>query len=180
MTIIGDSQLNRLDGGKLNNNKRKVELKTKGGMKKKDLVEKVGIPESNVIIVHADTCDIKAKTPEELRDETITTLQAVKVKVLVRSKKNFVLKDTFYQSKNIIPSLNKKNLLELFLWYFEKRKKCTAQMSSCDVTGGISSRDLTHVKAEQMNIAAQLLVISNFKFSAVLQTFVIKLQDVYF
>ena len=55
-------------------------------------------------------------------------------------------------------------------------------MSPSDVTGGILSRDLTHVKAEQMNIAAQLIVISilNFKFSADLQAFVIKLQDVYF
>ena len=53
-------------------------------------------------------------------------------------------------------------------------------MSSCDETGGILSRDLTHVKAKQLNIAAQLIVISNFKFSAVLQPFVIKLQDVYF
>ena len=33
-----------------------------------------------VIAVHAGTCDIKTKTPEELRDEIITTLQAVKVK----------------------------------------------------------------------------------------------------
>ena len=80
VTIVGDSQVNRLDGGKLNNNKRKVELKTKGGMKIKDVVEKVGISKSNVIIVHAGTCDIKAKTPEELKDEIITTLQAVKVK----------------------------------------------------------------------------------------------------
>ena len=57
-----------------------MELKTKGGMKIKDVVEKVGISKSNVINVHAGTCDIKAKTPEELRDEIITTLQAVKVK----------------------------------------------------------------------------------------------------
>ena len=33
-------------------------------------------------------------------------------------------------------------------------------MSLCDVTQGILSRDLTHGKAEQMNIAAQLIVIS--------------------
>ena len=43
------------------------------------LSKKVGISESNVIIVNA-TCDIKAKTPEELRVELITTLQVVNVK----------------------------------------------------------------------------------------------------
>ena len=78
--IVGDSQVNCFGGGKLNNNIRKVEFKTKGGMKIKDVVEKVGISESNVKIVHAGTCGIKAKTPEELRNEVITTVQAVKVK----------------------------------------------------------------------------------------------------
>ena len=80
VTIVGDSQVNRLDGGKLNTNKRKVEMKTKGGTKVKDVVERVGKCNSDVIIVHAGTCDVKTKTPEELRDKIITTLQAVKVK----------------------------------------------------------------------------------------------------
>ena len=80
VTIFGDSQVNRLDGEKLCNNKRKVEMKTKGGMKVKDIVERVGTCNSNVIIVLAGTSDIKTETPEELRAEVITTLQAIKVK----------------------------------------------------------------------------------------------------
>ena len=72
---------------KLCNNKRKVTMKTKGGMKVKDVVDKVCTimtklhkTNSNVIIVYKGTCDIKTKTPEELKDEIITTLQAVKLK----------------------------------------------------------------------------------------------------
>ena len=52
---------------------------------------------------------------DENQDET-------KVKVLVTSKNNFVVKDTFYQSKNIIPSSSKKNRLELFYVALKKEK----------------------------------------------------------
>ena len=57
-----------------------MEKKAKGGMRIKDVVNKVGVCDSDVIIVHAGTCDIKAKTPEELRGEIITTLEAIKAK----------------------------------------------------------------------------------------------------
>ena len=70
-----------LEWWKLCNNKRKVTMKTKGGMKVKDVVDKVCTimtklhkTNSNVIIVYKGTCDIKTKTPEELKDEIITTL----------------------------------------------------------------------------------------------------------
>ena len=53
--------MNCLDGGKFCNNKRKVEMETKGGMKVKDVVQRLGICNSNVIIIHAGTCDIKTK-----------------------------------------------------------------------------------------------------------------------
>ena len=68
VTIVGDSQVNRLDGERLCNKKRKVEMKTKGGTKVKDIVKRIGTCNSNVIIFHAVTCEIKTKTPEDLRD----------------------------------------------------------------------------------------------------------------
>ena len=66
--------MNRLDELKLCNDYRKVEKKAKGGMKMKDIANKVGVSNSDVIIVHAGTCEIKNKTPEELRDEIVTAL----------------------------------------------------------------------------------------------------------
>ena len=60
VTIVGDSQVNRLDEMKLCNDSRKVEKRAKGGMKIKDVVNKVGVCNGDVIIVHAGTCDIKA------------------------------------------------------------------------------------------------------------------------
>ena len=80
VTIVGDSQVNRLDEMKLCNDSRKVEKRAKGGMKIKEVVNKVGVCNSDVIIVHAGTCDINAKTPEELRDEIIAALQAIKAR----------------------------------------------------------------------------------------------------
>ena len=49
-------------------------------MKVKDVVERSGICNSSIIIVHVGTYNIKTTTPEELRGEIIITLQAVKVK----------------------------------------------------------------------------------------------------
>ena len=66
VTIVGDSHVNRPDEMKLCNDSRKVEKRAKGGMKIKDAINKVGVCNSDVIIVHAGTCDIKAKTLEEL------------------------------------------------------------------------------------------------------------------
>ena len=42
VTIVGDSQVNHLNSEKLCNNKRKIEMKTKGDMKVKVAVERVG------------------------------------------------------------------------------------------------------------------------------------------
>ena len=55
-------------------------MKTKGGTKVRDIVERVDTCNRNVIIVDAGTCDITTTTPEELRVEIITSLKATKVK----------------------------------------------------------------------------------------------------
>ena len=81
--------MNRLDEMKLCNDSRKVEKRAKGGMKIKDVVNKVGVCNSDVIIVHAGTCDIKAKTPEEFSDEIITALQAIKEPGTIAPKLHF-------------------------------------------------------------------------------------------
>ena len=41
-----------------------MEKKTKGVIEIKGVVKKVGVCSSNVIIVHAGTCDIKTETPD--------------------------------------------------------------------------------------------------------------------
>ena len=60
VTIVGDSQVNQLDEMKLCNGSRKVKKRAKGGMEIKDVVNEVGVCNSDV---HAGTCDIKAKHP---------------------------------------------------------------------------------------------------------------------
>ena len=55
VTMIGDSQLKRLQPEKLCNNQYTVDIRAFGGMKIQQAAKKLGKCDSNIIIVHAGT-----------------------------------------------------------------------------------------------------------------------------
>ena len=77
ITIVGDSQLKRLDETKLSNHHHQVEIIAKGGSRIRQATQQVGKSESNIIVVHAGTNDIKSSNPEELSDAIIETLNKI-------------------------------------------------------------------------------------------------------
>ena len=75
--IAGDSQLRRIEDSKLSNDHRQVEIKCKPGMKIKQLVNKVGKCDKEIIIIHAATNDVKSNEPESLCEQVINTLKQI-------------------------------------------------------------------------------------------------------
>ena len=79
ITVIGDSQLRYLDGTRLTNNHHEVHVVADPGariakMKNQRRLE----PDSDVIIVHAGTNNLKSATPIQLSNEIIETLDDIK------------------------------------------------------------------------------------------------------
>ena len=79
ITVIGDSQLRYLDGTRLTNNHHEVHVIADPGariakMKNQRKLE----PDSDVIIVHAGTNNLKSATPVQLSNEIIETLDDIK------------------------------------------------------------------------------------------------------
>lgn len=79
ITVIGDSQLRYLDGTRLTNNHHEVHVIADPGariakMKNQRRLE----PDSDVIIVHAGTNNLKSATPVALSNEIIETLDDIK------------------------------------------------------------------------------------------------------
>ena len=77
ITIVGDSQLKRLDETKLSNHHHQVEIIAKGGSRIRQATQQVGKSESDIIVVHAGTNDIKSSNPEALSDAIIETLNKI-------------------------------------------------------------------------------------------------------
>ena len=77
VTMIGDSQLKRLQPEKLCNNHHTVDIRAFGGMKIQQAAKKLGKCDSNIIIVHAGTNNVQDSSPETLVHETMTTLNKI-------------------------------------------------------------------------------------------------------
>ena len=77
VTMIGDSQLKRLQPEKLCNNHHTVDIRAFGGMKIQQAAKKLGKCDSNIIIVHAGTNNVQDSSPETLVQETMTTLNKI-------------------------------------------------------------------------------------------------------
>ena len=77
VTIVGDSQVKRLDQEKLCNQYRDVEILGQSGMRIKQAAAKTGKTDSDVIIVHAGTNNLSSTSPEQLSTEVLDTLQNI-------------------------------------------------------------------------------------------------------
>ena len=77
VTIVGDSQVKRLDQEKLCNQYRDVEILGQSGMRIKQAAAKTGKTDSDVIIVHAGTNNLSSTSPEQLSTEVLDTLQKI-------------------------------------------------------------------------------------------------------
>ena len=77
VTIVGDSQVKRLDQEKLCNQYRDVEILGQSGMRIKQAAAKTGKTDSDVIIVHAGTNNLSSISPEQLSTEVLDTLQKI-------------------------------------------------------------------------------------------------------
>ena len=75
--IAGDSQLRRLDASILSNDYRDVDIKCKPGMKIEQTTKEVGKTNQDIIIIHAATNNVAAKTPEQLSKDVINQLKQV-------------------------------------------------------------------------------------------------------
>ena len=77
ITIVGDSQLKRLDETKLSNHHHQVKIIANGGSRFGQATQQVGKSDSDIIVVHAGTNDIKSSNPDMLSDDIINTLNKI-------------------------------------------------------------------------------------------------------
>ena len=77
VTIVGDSQVKRLDQEKPCNKYRDVEILGQSGMRIKQAAAKTGKTDSDIIIVHAGTNNLSSISPEQLSMEVLDTLQKI-------------------------------------------------------------------------------------------------------
>ena len=77
VTIIGDSQLLRLDEKKLSNKHREVKIQAKSGMRLNQILKNTGKMDSDVVIIHVGTNDLKNSKPEELSTGILTALKKI-------------------------------------------------------------------------------------------------------
>ena len=63
VTVVGDSQLLRLDENKLCNQNREVKIQGKSGMRLNPVAKSTGKTDSDVIIVHVGTNNLKTSSP---------------------------------------------------------------------------------------------------------------------
>ena len=79
--VVGDSQLRHVKGEKLENDHRTVEVRFKPGMKIEEIKNKVGGSDnSDVIIVHAGTNNVKDKSPSDLAEVIVNSMELVQKK----------------------------------------------------------------------------------------------------
>ena len=77
ITIVGDSQQKRLDETKLSSHHYQFKTVARGGYRIGHATQQVGKSDSDIILVHAGTNDIKSRNVEELSDEIINTLNNI-------------------------------------------------------------------------------------------------------
>ena len=77
VTTIGDSQLKRLQSEKFSKKHHTVDIRAFSGMKIQQAANNLGKCDSNIIIVHVDTNNIRESAPEPLVVDTMTALNKI-------------------------------------------------------------------------------------------------------
>ena len=77
VTVVGDSQLSRLDENKLCNQNREVKIQGKSGMRLNQVAKSTGKTDSDVIIVHVGTNNLKTSSPQELSTGILASLKKI-------------------------------------------------------------------------------------------------------
>ena len=77
ITIVGDSQLKRLNETILSNHHHLVKIIANGRFRIGQATQQVGKSDSDIIVVNAGTTDIKSSNPEALSDDIINTLKKI-------------------------------------------------------------------------------------------------------
>ena len=75
--IVGDSQLRNVKGEKLSNDNRDVEIRCKPGLRIEQTSAQVGKTDSDVIVVHFGTNNVKSYSPQKLANEIGNTLEKI-------------------------------------------------------------------------------------------------------
>ena len=75
--IVGDSQLRNVKGEKLSNDNRDIEIRCKPGLRIEQTSAQVGKTDSDVIVVHVGTNNVKSYSPQELANEIGNTLEKI-------------------------------------------------------------------------------------------------------
>ena len=79
--VVGDSQLRHVNGEKLENDHRDVEVRFKPGMKIEEAKKKADTSdEFDVIIVHAGTNNLRDNSPSDLAEVIVNTMETVQKK----------------------------------------------------------------------------------------------------
>ena len=77
VTVVGDSQLLRLDENKHCNQNREVKIQGKYGMRLNQVAKSTGKTDSDVIIVHVGTSNLKTSSPQELSTGILASLKKI-------------------------------------------------------------------------------------------------------
>ena len=64
--LVGDSQLRNVKGEKLSNDNRDIEIRCKPGLRIEQTSAQVGKTDSDVIVVHVGTNNVKSYSPQKL------------------------------------------------------------------------------------------------------------------
>ena len=75
--IVGDSQLRNVKGEKLSNDNRDIEIRCKPGLRIEQTSAQVGKTDSDVIVVHVGTNNVKSYSPQKLANEIGNTLEKI-------------------------------------------------------------------------------------------------------
>ena len=79
--VVGDSQLRPLKEEKVDNDHRTAEIRFKSGMKIEEVKNKVGGSDnSDVIIVHSGTNNVNDKSPSDLAEVIVNSMESVQKK----------------------------------------------------------------------------------------------------
>ena len=96
MTVIGDSQLHNLDGSKLTNEHHTVKVIPDPGARIVKMKGKEIASDTNVILIHAGTNDIKSTEPEALVEEVLDTMK----KIQEKHKKTQIVFSSIFRRKD--------------------------------------------------------------------------------
>ena len=80
MVVIGDSQLRNLDGNKLTNEHHTFQVISDPGARIAKMKGKQIDADTDVILIHAGTSNVKSTEPEALADEVLETMKHIQEK----------------------------------------------------------------------------------------------------